>query len=229
MNIFEKVKEAVSTMDAASFYGIKVGKNGLCCCPFHDDKNPSMKVDLRYFCFGCGAKGDVIDFVSRLYGLRPYATAKKIAEDFGINCSDCEWEDKTSDNKATDNRDSEDNEDKKQQNTLKEQSSMIKPEMVRRRQEYEVKRAFEQERLDALFSLHEYRDKLRSYKRDYAPTTYDELDTCNPLFEEAIKSIDKIEWMIDQLTFGYRDEQLTFINEYKGEIENVRNRNKELG
>ena len=34
----------------------------MACCPFHDDKNPSMKVDQRFHCFGCGADGDVIDF-----------------------------------------------------------------------------------------------------------------------------------------------------------------------
>lgn len=40
-------------------------------CPFHDDKNPSMKVDpdrQRFHCFGCGAHGDVIDFIQRLHG-----------------------------------------------------------------------------------------------------------------------------------------------------------------
>ena len=51
MNIFKSVKEAVSVMDAASFYGIKVNRSGLCNCPFHNDKTPSMKVDIRYYCF----------------------------------------------------------------------------------------------------------------------------------------------------------------------------------
>ena len=84
MNIFQAVKEAVSCRDAASFYGIKVGGSGLCRCPFHNDNTPSMKVDIRYYCFGCGAKGDVIDFVGKLYGLRPYDAARKIADDFRI-------------------------------------------------------------------------------------------------------------------------------------------------
>ena len=48
MNIFKSVKEAVSVMDAASFYGIKVNRSGLCNCPFHNDKTPSMKIDIRY-------------------------------------------------------------------------------------------------------------------------------------------------------------------------------------
>jgi len=80
MNIFKSVKEAVSTVDAASFYGIKVNQSGLCNCPFHNDRTPSMKVDIRYYCFVCGAKGDVIDFVSRLFGLSPLDAAKKMPQ-----------------------------------------------------------------------------------------------------------------------------------------------------
>ena len=38
-------------------------------CPFHKDKNPSMKIDRRYYCFGCGEKGDAIDFVAKFYGI----------------------------------------------------------------------------------------------------------------------------------------------------------------
>ena len=57
-NVFEAVKLSVRTREAAEFYGIKVRRNGMACCPFHDDKNPSMKVDQRFHCFGCGADGD---------------------------------------------------------------------------------------------------------------------------------------------------------------------------
>ena len=62
MNVFEAVKQSVTTRQAASFYGIRVGRNGMVCCPFHNDRTPSMKVDSRFYCFGCGASGDVIDF-----------------------------------------------------------------------------------------------------------------------------------------------------------------------
>ena len=69
MNVFEAVKQSVTTRQAAEHYGIRVGRNGMACCPFHNDKTPSMKLDQRYHCFGCGADGDVIDFVAALYGL----------------------------------------------------------------------------------------------------------------------------------------------------------------
>ena len=83
-NVFEAVKQSVSTRDAAAFYGVEVKRNGMACCPFHDDKNPSMKVDQRFHCFGCGADGDVIDFTAKLFDLSPKEAAEKLAQDFGL-------------------------------------------------------------------------------------------------------------------------------------------------
>lgn len=83
-NVFEAVKQSVSTREAAAFYGIEVKRNGMACCPFHDDKNPSMKVDQRFHCFGCGADGDVIDFTAKLFVLSLKEAAEKLAQDFGL-------------------------------------------------------------------------------------------------------------------------------------------------
>ena len=85
MNVFEAVKDNVTTRQAAENYGIRVGRNGMAICPFHDDKNPSMKVDKRFHCFGCQEDGDVIDFTSKLFGLPVRAVAVKLAEDFSIS------------------------------------------------------------------------------------------------------------------------------------------------
>lgn len=84
MNMFKEIKDAVSVRDAASFYGYTVGRGGMMCCPFHDDKHPSMKVDTRFHCFGCGADGDVINFVQMLFGLDAKQAALKLAGDFRI-------------------------------------------------------------------------------------------------------------------------------------------------
>ena len=84
-NVFEAVKQSVSTREAAEFYGIKVSRTGMACCPFHDDKNPSMKLNEEYFyCFGCGATGDVIDFTAKFFALSPKEAAEKLAQDFGL-------------------------------------------------------------------------------------------------------------------------------------------------
>ena len=56
----------------------------MACCPFHDDKNPSMKVDQRFHCFGCGEDGDVIDFTAKLFDLSSKEAAEKLAQDFGL-------------------------------------------------------------------------------------------------------------------------------------------------
>lgn len=84
MNIFKAVKQSVTTRQAAEHYGIKVSKKGMALCPFHNDRNPSMKVDNRFYCFACGATGDVIDFVSRLYGLGGKDAALRLSADFAI-------------------------------------------------------------------------------------------------------------------------------------------------
>ena len=86
MNLFDTVKAAVTPRMAAERYGLPIQQGSMICCPFHDDRHPSMKLNRDYFyCFGCGATGDVIDFVARLFGLSSYEAAKKLAYDFGID------------------------------------------------------------------------------------------------------------------------------------------------
>ena len=85
MNVFEVVKQTVTTRQAAEMYGIRVSRNGMAVCPFHNDRNPSMKVDNRFHCFACQADGDAVDFVARLFGLPSKEAAMKLADDFGIS------------------------------------------------------------------------------------------------------------------------------------------------
>ena len=84
MNVFEAVKGKVTTRQAAELYGIRVSCHGMAVCPFHNDKNPSMKLDMRFHCFACQADGDAVDFVSRLFGLPGKEAAMKLADDFSI-------------------------------------------------------------------------------------------------------------------------------------------------
>ena len=85
VNLFETVKQSIPVKEAAQRYGIEVKRGGMACCPFHDDKHPSMKLNEDYFyCFGCGATGDVIELTARLYNLSPKKAAGKLAQDFGL-------------------------------------------------------------------------------------------------------------------------------------------------
>ena len=86
MNQFERVKAAVTLRQAAETYGLTVSRNGMTCCPFHKDRHPSMKLNKDYFfCFGCGASGDVIDFTARLFGISLKDAARNLSADFGIS------------------------------------------------------------------------------------------------------------------------------------------------
>ena len=85
MTIYEKVKSAVTVKQAAERYGLDFDRKGMARCPFHDDRHPSMKLNEDYFyCFGCGASGDVIALTAKLTGLSPGEAARRLTEDFGI-------------------------------------------------------------------------------------------------------------------------------------------------
>ena len=84
-NIFTLVRANVTAREAAERYGLQVSRNGMACCPFHDDRHPSMKVDERYYCFGCHVTGSAIDFTARLFGLTPLEAARKLADDFHLD------------------------------------------------------------------------------------------------------------------------------------------------
>ena len=84
IDLFETIKTAVSAKEAAERYGLDVNVHGMALCPFHEDHQPSLKLDERFYCFGCHASGDVIDFTARLFGISPRDAAEKLAEDFGI-------------------------------------------------------------------------------------------------------------------------------------------------
>ncbi|MDE2103409.1 MAG: hypothetical protein KGL39_39575, partial [Patescibacteria group bacterium] len=63
----------------------KEGREYVGCCPFHQEKTPSFKVDPEknggvYICFGCGAKGDVFRFVQMVEGLEFKAAVKRVQE-----------------------------------------------------------------------------------------------------------------------------------------------------
>ena len=86
MRIFEIVKENVNLREAAELYGIDVNRYSKALCPFHNDRHPSLYVtDDHYHCFACGAHGDVIDFVGKLFQLSPYDAARKLMADFHLS------------------------------------------------------------------------------------------------------------------------------------------------
>lgn len=85
--LFSKVKESVTIQQAVEYCGIQVNRKGLAMCPFHQDKNPSLKIypnGKGFYCFACGTGGDQIKFVSRYHDVSNYEAAKQLAAAYGI-------------------------------------------------------------------------------------------------------------------------------------------------
>lgn len=85
--LFRKIKEAVSMQQVAEYYGLQINRKGLCLCPFHQDKDPSLKIypnGKGFYCFSCGAGGDQIKFVSMYLDTSNYEAAKELAAAFDI-------------------------------------------------------------------------------------------------------------------------------------------------
>ena len=84
----EIIKERVTTLDMMAHAGIQADRRGMAVCPFHGDRDASLKVyrDPRrgWHCYGCHAGGDVIDFAMRLYGVGFREAVSRINEEFAL-------------------------------------------------------------------------------------------------------------------------------------------------
>lgn len=66
----EEIKQNYSMRQVLDKYGLIPNRAGFICCPFHQEKTPSMKIYKDSFhCFGCGANGDVFSFVEKMDNL----------------------------------------------------------------------------------------------------------------------------------------------------------------
>lgn len=102
--VFARLTEAIPMQAAAERYGLHPDRRGWCCCPFHSEKTPSFRVYPGaggFYCFGCGAGGDVVTFAERFFCLKPVDAAKRLDADFGLGLfadanaparADTEWQ-----------------------------------------------------------------------------------------------------------------------------------------
>ena len=82
---------------------IKKGNDYWCCCPFHEEKTPSCKIndDLgSYYCFGCGAKGDIFTIYTELYNYTFPDAVRDLAKRVGINISENNFKQNTENEKV---------------------------------------------------------------------------------------------------------------------------------
>lgn len=76
----DEIKRNLKMKNVVGQYGIKVNRNGFCCCPFHREKTASMKIYKdSYHCFGCGENGDIFSFVQNMEGVN-FKTAFKMLD-----------------------------------------------------------------------------------------------------------------------------------------------------
>ncbi|WP_324826006.1 DNA primase [Sinanaerobacter sp. ZZT-01] len=88
-NVIEEIKSRCSIVDVIGRHVVlkKAGSNYKGVCPFHNEKTPSFVVsDAKqiFTCFGCGASGDVIEFVKRYHNLDFQGAVEKLAAEYGI-------------------------------------------------------------------------------------------------------------------------------------------------
>lgn len=187
MNIFQEMKERVTARQVAERYGLKVSRNGMARCPFHNDKHPSMKIDQNYYCFACGAKGDAVNYVAVLFGLSQFEAAKMINDDFSLGISI--------------------------ENTgirRKQNSGVREKEKIPTKEE---RIQFVQKKIggwvkDAVNVLLRYLRWMEFWKEFYKPESMEA--EWNPLFVEALQNESKISYLVDMLMFGTDEEVLDF-------------------
>ena len=187
MNIFQEMKERVTARQVAERYGLKVSRNGMTRCPFHNDKHPSMKIDQNYYCFACGAKGDAVNYVAVLFGLSQFEAAKKINDDFSLGISI--------------------------ENTgirRKQNSGVREKEKIPTKEE---RIQFVQKKIggwvkDAVNVLLRYLRWMEFWKEFYKPESMEA--EWNPLLVEALQNESKISYLVDMMMFGTDEEVLDF-------------------
>ena len=167
------------------------------CCPFHDDRHPSMKVEKGFCCFACGVKGDVITFVADFFHLARLEAAKKLAEDFQIPI-------------FTDNE--------KKRNTSKKKE---KP----KRTLYQTEKKFEQWEQESIRILSDYLYLLEEWKIRYAPKTPEE--EWKTEFIEACHQNEKINYYLDLLVFGELQDRIEFLLDNGKEVKSIEERMEE--
>lgn len=175
MTVFEVVRENVTARMAAEALGLQVNRNSMACCPFHDDRHPSMKLDERYYCFGCHASGDAIDFASSYLHLGKLEAAKRLADEFKL-----EYE--------------------KPQRRGSQRNDASRDKERRDHLQKKARIAFEAWLKKSLHVLYAYKEYQYLQREKAAPRTMDE--PWSEAFIRALREQDVIEYLISLLEIG---------------------------
>ncbi|MEJ2536788.1 MAG: CHC2 zinc finger domain-containing protein, partial [Calditrichia bacterium] len=88
-HIIDRIRDSVDIVEVVSRYiSLKrQGKNYKSSCPFHTEKTPSFTVSPDkqiFYCFGCGAGGNVFNFLMRYEKVTFIEAVQKLAAETGI-------------------------------------------------------------------------------------------------------------------------------------------------
>ena len=164
------IKSQINMIDICRTYGFNIKRGNFICCPFHNEKTPSLKIydgNRGFYCFGCGEHGSVIDFVMRYFDLDFQSAISKLNDDFKLGLPI---------GKKIDRR---------------TQLEMNKSAFERKRKiEAEKKRREQIE--NACWAAFDEWKRLDDNRRNYAPKSPTE--PLHPLFVEALKNISGAEY-----------------------------------
>ena len=166
----DDIKNRINMIDICKTYGFNIQRGNFICCPFHNEKTPSLKLydgNRGFYCFGCGEHGSIIDFVMRYFKLDFPKAISKLNDDFNLGLPI---------GKKIDRR---------------TQLEMNKAAFERKRKIEAEKKRREQIENDYWTAFDEWK-RLDDNKRNYAPKT--QSDPFHPLFVEALKNISCAEY-----------------------------------
>ena len=199
MSIYAEIKEHVTTRDVAEHYGFDVNRNGMMCCPFHDDKHPSMKVDKNFYCFGCQAKGNAIEFVVRLFDMPAREAAAKLISDFGLPIDI----------------------GKKRKKKRRRSSEYRR---IRRKKNDRILFERAVDRTYCAYLM--YFRLLNDWFIEYDPKSPEE--AFHPLWVEAVQKKDYVEYILDLLTDGSEEDKASIVIEKAKEVIKLEERIREF-
>lgn len=200
MSIFDTLRELATARQAAELYGLTVNRAGMACCPFHNDRHPSMKVDRRFYCFACGAKGDAVALTAGLLGLRPIEAARRLAEDLGIPVEDSLPRETAAPGGAAS--------PKKHDNRSNPPSRPLGPPADD-----------SQWTLWAVWVLVRYRSLLEEFRMQDRPLSPESDLNDNPLFCAALQDLDRVNEMLAEVRAARDEATLTHVKQcYEQEV-----------
>lgn len=175
--IADAIKKQLTSRQVAEHYGFRPNCAGFIPCPFHNEKEPSLKLfrdDRGWWCFGCQRGGSVIDFVMEFFHEPFYAACMRLNMDFGLGLLS-------------------------ETQTCASNKAIAAAFKKRARKKHDAM-AFVKlylERCD------EYRNLLR-VKAEGAPHVPEDLDVLNDEYVQACHELPELEWWLDENinTFG---------------------------